>query len=295
MKDPIGTVTDLPDTVGSILDNINPGIRAKNASTTQKNNISKLAEMPGQLFGNIQQMVKAVDGIISVPIGLVSDLYRGFFELIGKINDFVNKIFTGLSKAIDSILDGLFPGLNDFLAQATVFTSQIGQISTVFSGVNQIAQFTNQLTVGVSQLNSFIQNPLDIASAYLPPQISQGIYALRNPQALINQFLPPQLSQAFAGISNITGFGFNGNMGFGLQSVLQGMQGGVLASILQGFSTQFSILSPSFTGQATTPQYFANQTGTTTTPTGATYTTPRDSNVIIGQVPKPNYGQTGGT
>jgi hypothetical protein len=291
MKDPIGSIGALPNTVSSIMDKMNPGFSQTITSTWQKNNIQKLAEMPGQLFGNIQQMVKTIDGVLAVPIGLINDAYRGFMELVGKISDFVNKIFDGLSRAVDNIIDGLFPGLTDFLAQAAAFTNQIGQISSAFAGVNQITQFTNQLTTGINQINSIIQNPLDLAFAYAPPQLSQGLYALQNPQAIINQFLPPELSQAFAGISKITGFGFNGNMGFGLESVLEGFQGGVLASILQGYATQFSILSPIFTGQSVTPQYFANETGTVETPDGTTYTTPNNSRVVVGRTPQPNYGQ----
>lgn len=292
MKNPIGAVTDLPNTVGAIMDQLNPQFRTNLTATWQKHNVQKLAEMPGQLFGNIQQIVKTIDGILAVPIGLVNDLYRGFMELVGKLNDFVNKIFDGLSKAVDNIIDGLFPGLTDFLVQAAAFTNQIGQISSAFAGVNQITQFTNQLTTGINQINSIIQNPLDLAFAYAPPQLSQGLYALQNPQQIINQFLPPQLSEAFANISKITGFGFNGNMGFGLESVLEGLQGGVLASILQGFATQFSILSPIFTGQSVTPQYFANETGTVETPNGTTYTTPNNSRVPVGRTPQPNYGTT---
>ena len=292
MKNPIGTVAELPNTVGAMMDQINPQFRTNLTATWQKHNVQKLAEMPGQLFGNIQQIVQTIDGILAVPIGLVNDLYRGFMELVGKLNDFVNKIFDGLSKAIDSIIDGLFPGLTDFLAQAAAFTNQIGQISSAFSGINQITQFTNQLTTGINQINSVIQNPLDLAFAYAPPQVSQGLYALQNPQAIINQFLPPELSQAFAGISKITGFGFNGNMGFGLESVLEGLQGGVLSSILQGYATQFSILSPIFTGQSVTPQYFANETSTVSTPDGTTYTTANNSRVSVGRTPQPNYGIT---
>ena len=69
MKDPIGSIGALPNTVGSIMDKMNPGFSQTITSTWQKNNIQKLAEMPGQLFGNIQQMVKTIDGVLAVPIG----------------------------------------------------------------------------------------------------------------------------------------------------------------------------------------------------------------------------------
>jgi hypothetical protein len=294
MKNPLGAVTLIPTAIGGIMDEINPQLKQKLNSTYEKNNTQKLSELPGQVFGNIQQLVKIADGILSVPIGLIGDTYRGFLELMGKINDFINKIMAGIQKAFNSIIDGLFPGLTDFLNQAAAFTNQIGQIATVFGGINQITQFTNQLTTGLTQFNAFVQNPLNLAFAYAPPQVSQNLYLLQNPQQIINNFLPPQLSEAFAQISSVTGFGFNGNMGYGLQSVLQGLQGGVLSGILQGFATQFSILSPLFgAGQAVSPttDTFSNQTSTITTPDGTTYNTSAGTRVIAQTTPpKPNYG-----
>jgi hypothetical protein len=70
------------------------------------------------------------------------------------------------------------------------------------------------------------------------------LYTLRNPQQLVNNILPSGLSEQFAKISQITGFGFNGNMGFGFESVLKGLQGGVISSILSNFASQYSILTP---------------------------------------------------
>ncbi len=71
---------------------------------------------------------------------------------------------------------------------------------------------------------------------------------LQNPQNLINQFLPPELSQIFAKLSQITGYGFNGNMAYGLASVLQGMQDGVINGILTNFAAQYNILGPLLAG-----------------------------------------------
>ena len=45
-------------------------------------------------------------------------------------------------------------------------------------------------------------------------------------------------------LTPITGFGFNGNMGYGLSSVLNGLRGGVISSILKGFANQYPILKP---------------------------------------------------
>jgi len=291
MKNPLGSVFDLPNTVSSMMNQVNPSLAANFTATYKKHNIDKLAEMPGMLFGNIQQIVKAIDGVLAVPIGLITDVYRGFMDLMGQINDFINGVFEALTKAFQNLVTQLVPGLPQFLNQITVFANQIGGISQIFSGSNQILGFTNQLIQGANMLNGFIQNPLDVVFSYTPPELSQGLYILQNPQQLINNFLPPQLSEVFSKIQSVTGFGFNGNMGFGLQSVLEGLQGGVLSSILEGFATQFSILSPLFTGQSVPPPSFGNETTTATTPDGTTYNVDKTTGAVQQKnPPKPNYG-----
>jgi hypothetical protein len=290
MADPIGGTLNLPNTIGYMMDRVNPSLKAKYTATYAKYNIDKLAEMPGQLFGSAQQLAKSVDKIISLPIGIVSDIYKGYTQLIGQFNDFINSLFEILQTFFNSILDNLFPGLTGFLNQLTEFANQIGGIAQIFGAQTQVLGFTNQLIQGANQLNSFIQNPLDLAFAFAPEQLSQGLYALQNPQAIINQLLPPQLSQSFAQISSITGFGFNGNMGYGLQSVLQGFQNGVLSGILQGFATQFSILAPLFTGQSTTSPSYTNEAGTRTTQ-GITYNVDKTGGQVIAGTPSPVYGR----
>jgi hypothetical protein len=290
MADPIGGTLNLPNTIGYMMDRVNPSLKAKYTATYAKYNIDKLAEMPGQLFGSAQQLAKSVDKIISLPIGIINDIYKGYTQLIGQVNDFINSLFEILQTFFNSILDSLFPGLTQFLTQLTEFANQIGGIAQIFGAQTQVLGFTNQIIQGANQLNSFIQNPLDLAFAYAPEQLSQGLYALQNPQALINQYLPPELSQYFAQISSITGFGFNGNMGYGLQSVLQGFQNGVLSGILQGFATQFSILAPLFTGQSIASSSYSNDAGTRTTQ-GIAYNVDKTGGQVIAGTPSPVYGR----
>jgi hypothetical protein len=291
MKDPLGSVIDLPNTVGAMMDNLNPGLRSKYLATYKKYNVDKLIEMPGMIFGSAQQLVKSVDNILKVPIGLITDVYRGFQELIGKISSFIDSVFAGIQKFITNIIDGLFPGLTDFLTTFAGFVQQIGGIANTFGGLEQVVGFTNQIAGFANQINGFIQNPLDLAFQYAPPELSQGLYALQNPASIINQFLPPELSQYTQQLNSITGFGFNANMGYGLQSVLEGLQGGVLSSILQGFATQFSILSPLFTGQSVTPDFFGNETRAVPSNDGTTeyQTDPTSGTVAQVNPPRPNY------
>ena len=289
MADPIGGISNLPNTIGYMMDRLNPSLKAKYTSTYAKYNIDKLTEMPGQLFGSAVQLARSVDEITSLPIGIIFDIYKGYVELVGQVNDFINSLFEILQTFFNSIIDNVFPGLIDFLNQLTAFANQIGGIAQIFGAQTQILGFTNEIIQGANQLNSFIQNPLDLAFAFAPEQVSQGLYSLQNPQYIINQFLPVELSQYLARISSITGFGFNGNMGYGLQSVLQGFQNGILSGILQGFATQFSILAPIFTGQIITPNTFTNEAQTKTTQ-GIAYNVDRTSGQVIAGIPKPNYG-----
>jgi hypothetical protein len=290
MADPIGGTLNLPNTIGYMMDRVNPSLRAKYIATASKYNIDKLTEMPGQLFGSAQQLAKSVDKIISLPIGIINDIYKGYTELMGQLNDFINGLFEILQTFFNSILDNLFPGLTAFLNQLTQFANQIGGIAQIFGAQTQVLGFTNQIIQGANFINGFIQNPLDLAFAYAPQQITQGLYTLQNPQQLINQYLPPQLSEYFAKITAITGFGFNGNMGYGLQSVLQGFQNGVLSGILQGFATQFSILAPLYTGQSVGLPSYTNEAGTRTTQ-GIAYNVDKTGGQVIAGTPSPVYGQ----
>jgi hypothetical protein len=194
-----------------------------------------------------------------------------------------------------NMIDQLFPGLTDFLNQLSIFANQIGGIATIFSGFNQITAFTNNLISFTNTINGALQNPLDAAFSLFPPSFNQGVYILQNPQQLFNNLLGqvPGLNNFLGQISSVTGFGLNGNMGFGLQSVLQGLQGGVMASILNGFATQFSILAPLFTGIPTSgAQSYDNATVPFSTPAGPTYNKGNTGGNIVqtqANQPNPNY------
>jgi phage-related protein len=295
MKDPLGALTDLPNTIRPVLDAISPTLYSNFVGTYKNHNLSKIFEIPGQVVGSIQSFIGLTDKILAIPLQLISDLYAGLQELMGIINDAINAIFDSIQKFLVSMIDSLLPGLTDFLSQLSIFANQIGSIATVFMGVNQITQFTNNLINITNTLNGIVQNPLDFAFSLLPPSVSEGIYLIQNPQQIINDLLSqvPEVNNFLGSISQITGYGLNGNMGYGLQSVLQGVQGGVLAGILNGFSTQFSILAPLFTGLAggnTGPQGFSNSTTPISTPGGPTYSKGNTGgNIVQTQTPQSNY------
>lgn len=302
MKDPLGALTDLPNSLGPVLDAISPTLRSKFIGSYKNFNLAKMAEIPGSIVGGIQSFIGLVDQILAIPIQLISDIYAGLMEIMAAISDAINAIFDAIQQFLVNIIDNLLPGLTDFLTQLSNFANQINGIASVFGGVNQITTFTNGLINFTNQLNGVIQNPLDFAFSMMPPSFNQGLYLIQNPQQIINNALGqvPELNNFLGQISSITGFGLNGNMGFGLQSVLQGLQGGVLASILNGFATQFSILAPLFTGGLNTPPppSYPNSTVPFAAPSGPTYNKGNTGANIVqtdANKPNPNYNNPTGT
>lgn len=295
MRDPLGSLNDLPNTIGPILDAISPTLRSKFQGTYQSFNLGKIAELPNQIVGSIMSFAGLLDQILAIPVQLISDLYAGLMEIMQIISDAVNAIFDSIQQFLINIIDDLLPGLTDFLSQLSVFAGQIGGIASIFGGANAITGFTNNLLNFSNTLNGVLQSPLDYAFALLPASVSEGLYNLQNPQQILNNFLGqfPEINNTLGKISSITGFGLNGNMGYGLQSVLQGLQGGVLASIMNGFARQFSIIAPLFSGISnSTSTTYSNSTMSFGAPGGTQYDKGRHGANIVqtpSNQPNPNY------
>ena len=249
MKDPLGAPEFLGRTMSDVVKKVNPDFANRMDATFKKYKMDNLSHTPDQVMGSIKNLVTAFDDIISVPLSIVSDLYFGLMDIMKELSSAVDQIMSAVTNFFfgpGGILDSILPlgQIQEFLDALDSLAGSAVGISQTFSGANQIAGSALQLQSLTNGLGGFIQNPLNLAFAYAPPEISQGLYAIQNPQSIVNQYLPPQLSQSLAKISQITGFGFNGNMGYGLQSVLEGLQGGVINSILTNFASQYAILTP---------------------------------------------------
>jgi hypothetical protein len=265
-RDPLGTIALIPGSLMNVIQRNFPEFHTKLEATFQKYNMDAVLNAPRALLGSLSNLITAVDAILSIPLQIISDLYFGLIDLIQDLADAIDQIFASFIKYIfETFLDALLPGLFEFLQELSALAGDIAAISTIFLGANQIAGFALNIQNYANTLTSFISNPLNTLFAFAPPQVSQALYLLRNPQQLINNILPPELSQIFAKVSQITGFGFNGNMGYGFVSVLQGLQGGVISSILNNFAGQYPILT-SLLGliNTTTPPQNASQPPTIT-------------------------------
>jgi len=249
MQDPLGSIAFLPRTIGSILERINPQFAANTEATFKKYKIDTLLNLPGTIIGGIRSLLTFADAVLSLPLIILQDIYNGLMEVMEAVNEIINGFLNQIYNFFfgpNGILDNIIPigQILSFINEISSLASEIGGISGAFLGSNPITSYTLQVQGYANQIGSFIQNPFDTLFAYAPPQVSQALYLVRNPQQMINSLLPPQLSQLFAGVSKASGFGFNGNMGYGFGSVLNGVRGGVLSSILTNFSAQYPILTP---------------------------------------------------
>ena len=249
LKDPLGP-NGLGNVVTNLLNNVSPGYGNKVNGTITNLNLQALTNFPKQLFSSVDHLITAVDNILAIPLNMLAQVYYGYLDIMKNISKLLSNLMNGFQEFIFNFLDSIIPikSILDLLSQVSTLSNQIGGIATTFLGANPVTAFTNQVINFSSQIGNVLNNPLDLVVSILPTQVNQILYNIQNPQQLINQFLPLELSQAFAKISSMTGFGFNGNMGFGFQSVLQGLQGGVIRSILGNYAAQYNILNPLLQG-----------------------------------------------
>jgi hypothetical protein len=245
-KDPLGSITLLPQTLADTVEKVNPKFAARMEATFKKYKMDNFSHLPQQVMGSVKNLVTAIDAAIALPLAILQDLYQGLMDIMEAISDLVDQIINVVMEFFMDLINAIIPldAILEFISAVSELASEIGGIAGIFLGSNPISEFSLSVQNYATQLGGVISNPMNLVSSYLPESVSQGLYTIRNPQQLLNNILPSDLSQQFAKISQITGFGFNGNMGFGFESVLNGLQGGVVSSILSNFASQYSVLTP---------------------------------------------------
>lgn len=251
VKDPLGT-NGLGNVVTNLLNNVSPGFGDKVNGTISNLNLEAITNLPSQIFSSIDHLITAVDNLLAVPLSFLAEVYYGYIAIMQSISKLISNLMNAFIDLFFDFLDSIIPikSILSLLDAVSGLANQIGGIAGTFLGANAITGFANQITNFSSQIGNVLNNPLNTIVSVLPTQVTSFINTLQNPQQFINDILPPQLSQAFATISKMTGFGFNGNMGFGFQSVLQGLQGGVVRSILSNYASQYSVLAPILGGKS---------------------------------------------
>ncbi len=249
VKDPLGSVTLLPRTLADVVERVNPQFAAIIEGSYKKLKLENIVHLPSQIVGSISNAIAAVDSLLAIPLAFVSDLYSGLLKLMSQISNLVDKaisIVTDFFFGPGGLLDSILP-VTEILSALEAINSFIGEIQGLtgnFLNIPQITNFTNIIQSSTNQIGSVLQNPVGLLVTYLPQDISKNVATFKDPQAFLKQIIPPQISQQFAGLANKTGLGFSGNLGFGFENVLEGLQGGVLTSILGNFSKQVGILTP---------------------------------------------------
>jgi len=249
MKDPLGSITLLPDTLSDIVKKVNPEFAARMEASFKKTKIDNLTHLPGQLMGSLRSLIMAADKILALPLIIISDLYQGFLQIMEEISDIVNQAFDYIINWFfgpEGLLDSILPisAILEFLEAASELMAEIQGLTTIFLGANPIAGFALDIQNYSRQVQGILTNPKNLIISYLPPAVTEGLYTLNNPQQLINSILPSSLTNEFAKLGSIIGVGFNGNMGFGFEAVLNQLKGGVISSVISGFANQYSILTP---------------------------------------------------
>ena len=255
IKDPLGP-EGLGNVATKLLNTVSPGMGDKVNAQNKALNLDAISRFPKQMMAGVDHLISAVDNLLAIPLSILSEIYYGYMAIMRSISKLVNNIINGFTQFILNFLDSIIPikSILELLNAISGLANQVGGIATTFLGTNAITGAMNQLTNFTSEIGNVLNNPLDLLFAQVPVDVNSFVNSLQNPQDFINKLLPPQLSQSFATISKMTGFGFNGNMGFGFQSVLEGFKGGVVKSMLTQYSSQYKILAPLLAGQPDTAE-----------------------------------------
>jgi hypothetical protein len=283
LQDPVGSARAVPNTLSAMMNKTNPELAAKFEAMFKKHNVDKLAELPQLIFGSVNHVVQTIDKTIAVPLNIVTDIYYGVMDIMKQINDLVSKAFELLRIFLANIIRSVLPGILEFLTAVADFANQISGIASIFSGFEKITTFATSIQTYANKFNGIIRDPVTYVLAnYSPPQLRSALYTLENPQELIKNLVPQSVIDFYSKISRITGVGFNGNMGYGLQAVLEAQRGGVLSNVMQSFATQFPILAPLYTGPSIQPvSEFPNSTVIASVPNGPQYNIDRTTGQIV--------------
>jgi hypothetical protein len=252
MKDPMGSVFALPSSMSAVVDKINPDFANALDGAAKKLKLDELANLPGQVMGSLRNLAMAADAILSVPFSMISDLYNGLMDEISGLIDSAIAMIQNFFFGPGGILDSIIPIsiVMEFLDALGEVASFAGDISSIAGGFSAIGDIAGQVTSMTSQFSSALSNPMALAQQYVPQigqvmgQVSQAQSMLRSPEQLLSNVLPPEVSGQLKNIQKISGLGFTGNMGFGLNDVLQTASSLTKNQIFSKLSKHSAILNP---------------------------------------------------
>jgi hypothetical protein len=295
---------------------------AKESGEGKKKDSKTAPNLPGRL----QDAYRGAEDVI----GKANDFVNNTLESL-------QKQFNQIIKLVPKELTGILENTGQFSGQIESITKQFGGIEQLQSLTKQLnigaGDFSSILqqnplealggSLGsfgsVDQFTSFLKNnPLQsLAQGGLPdvggilnkaPNIvgnedaSTGKnnpvnFSLPDPKEALKQFLPKEITGGLENITNISGFGFTGNIPFGLEKALEGIGTDVFKGILDKFSGQLPFLASGIagtTGPGDSPNNFpSNEANVATSPDGSTpYIVDQTSGTIIKNTPPAPVYQT---
>ena len=259
-KNPLGAPQFVANTATSIINKINPGFISEMDNAYKSLKLESLTHLPSKMMGSIRSLATAADAILSVPFEIMSDVYNGLMDILDAIADLIDAVVATvmniLMSIVKALIDAIIPvdELLEFFSAVSELGSFIGDIGGMVGGFTAVTNIADQMTGLASSATGLLNNPLQAI-----PGISQGIGsvtgavgqvtgALRNPE----QFLPASIGNQIKNLSNMSGLGFVGNLGFSVGDTLDSLSQGVFATALQKFSDKAPMLGQ-FLNQPTAP------------------------------------------
>ena len=281
IQDPLGP-NGLGNVATKLINSVSPGFGEKINGLNQSLNLEVLGRLPGQIMSSVDHILTGIRDLLAVPLNVLAEIYHGYQAIMRSISKLINSVMDGFFQLIINFLDSIIPikSILGLLESISTLANQISGIAGAFN-ISAITNITGQITGFTDQFSSIINNPLDFVEGLLPANVSGFLNDLQNPQAfiegllpaqvsgfidglqnpknLIKQFLPGDLANGFDKIADMTGFGYTGNMGYGFKNSLKAPQKSVLQSIMGSFSNQMGVLGPTLAGQPETPEGYTPQ------------------------------------
>jgi len=250
----LSTPTFLPAGLNYLVNKVSVGFGATMDAVFKKHKLDTTQHAPSQVQGSPSSVAVASKSNVSYPLGLVPDIYNGVQTIIQNKSAIIGEAEKAGVAFATGVVGGLLDGLTSQVTSPLLKAAAKGTVqnltaaSSQYLGTKLKTQLTNSVKNQSSQLGTALQNPLTIATHYLP-KIPKGIAAFNAPLSIAGNYLPSALASAFGNptSTNLPGFGNSGNLGFALQPALQAVQGLVVQSALSNFKGQEAILGPLLT------------------------------------------------
>jgi len=287
------TYRGLEDLVGKANDFVSDAVESLQK---QLQNLVKLVPKElTQILGNTGQFTGQIEGLTS-QFGGIEQL-KGITDKLNIGNlDFNNLMKENPLNALQS-LGAEFGSFGD-IGQLTSFLEKNPLQGLMQGGLPDISGILNK-PAGSLPAATTDEGSIPSGATQTPNQ-STPAFSLPDPKEALKGLLPSQISDGLGklGLGDISGFGFTGNMPFGLEKALEGIGDDVFKNISSKFSGQLPFLASAIEGAAGPldfPSGFASNEATrTSAPDGsvAYVTDPTSGTIIKSTPPKPVYAGT---